>query len=104
MKSLLTRTAVLIAVVAGLTAPALAHPNHKVMGTVSHVSADHLIVKDRDGKDQTVKLTKTTKVTRSKKAFKAADIPVGARVIVTVISHTDYTAKIVEVGAVPASK
>jgi hypothetical protein len=104
MRTRLMTALIAIAVMVGMVAPTLAHPNHKVMGTVSHVSADHVIVKDRAGKDQTIKLTKTTKVTRNKKPFKAADIPVGARVVVTVVSHTDFTAKVVEVGVVPTSK
>jgi hypothetical protein len=82
---------------------ALAHPNHKVLGTVAHVAADHVMVKDRAGKVHTIKLAKTTKVTKSKKAMKAADIPVGARIVATVVSDNDFTAKVIDVGVVPAS-
>lgn len=81
-----------------------AHPNHKIMGTVSMVAADHIMVKDRDAKEHTIKLTKATKVTRARKPFKAADIPVGARVVATVVSHSDLTARIIEVGVVRAAK
>ena len=40
----------------------LAHPDHKVLGTVTMVAADHVMVKDRTGKEHTIKLVKTTKV------------------------------------------
>ena len=83
---------------------ALAHPNHKVMGTVTMVAADHVMVKDKTGKEHTIKLARTTKVTRNKKAMKAADIPVGARIVVTAVSDSDLTAKTIEVGVVPAAK
>lgn len=82
---------------------ALAHPNHKVMGTVTMVAADHLMLKDKAGKEHTIKLVKTTKVTKNKKPMKAADIAVGTRVVVTAVSDSDLTAKVIEVGAAPAS-
>lgn len=83
-----------------LSGAALAHPNHKVLGTVTHVAADHVMVKDRQGKVHTIKLAKTTKVTKDKKAMKAEDIAVGARVVVTAVSDEDMTAKTIEVGVV----
>ena len=82
---------------------ALAHPNHKLMGTVTMVAADRVTLKDRAGKEHTVKLAKTTKVRRNKKPMKAADIKVGARVVATVVSDSDLTAKIIEVGAAQAA-
>ncbi|MDQ3169786.1 MAG: hypothetical protein M3Q55_06585 [Acidobacteriota bacterium] len=87
-----------------MTGVAFAHPNHKVMGTVTMVASDHVMVKTRDGKVHTIKLAKTTKVTKSKKAMKAADIQIGARVVATTISDDDLTAKTIEVGAAPAAK
>ena len=77
-----------------------AHPNHKVMGTVTMIEADHLMLKDRAGKEHHIKLTKTTKITKNKKAFKAADITNGTRVVVTVVSDEDFTATLIEVGVV----
>jgi hypothetical protein len=82
---------------------ALAHPNHKVMGTVTMIAADHVMLKDKAGKEHTIKLAKTTKVTRNKKAMKAGDIKVGTRIVVTAVSDSDLTAKIIEVGAAPAA-
>lgn len=80
---------------------AFAHPNHKIMGTVTMAAADHVMIKTKDGKEHTVKVVKTTKVTREKKAIKAQDIPVGARVVATTVSDENLTAKSIEVGAVP---
>jgi hypothetical protein len=42
----------------------LAHEGHehKVMGTVTMAAADHVMLKDKDGKDVTIKVTKETKV------------------------------------------
>ncbi len=88
----------LVVLVAGSTA--FAHPNHKVMGTVTMAAADHVMIKTKDGKEHTVKVVKTTKVTREKKAMKAKDIPVGARVVATTVSDEDMTAKTIEVGVV----
>ena len=81
---------------------ALAHPNHKIMGTVTMIAADHVMLKDRAGKEFTVKLVKTTKITKNKKTVKATDITNGTRVVITVVSDEDLTAKLIEVGAAPA--
>lgn len=86
-----------------MSGAAFAHPNHKVMGTVTMVAADHVMIKDKAGKEHTIKLAKTTKVTKNKKAMKAADIKVGTRVVVTAVSDNDLTAKVIEVGAAPAA-
>lgn len=83
---------------------ALAHPDHKILGTVTMIAADHVMVKDRDGKEHTIKLVKTTKVTRNKKTIKAADITNGTRVVITVVSDEDMTAKLIEAGAAPAAR
>lgn len=81
---------------------AFAHPNHKIMGTVTMAAADHVMIKTKDGKVHTVKVVKTTKVTREKTPMKAEDIPVGARIVATTVSDEDLTAKTIEVGIVPA--
>ena len=82
----------------------LAHPNHKIMGTVTMIAADHVMLKDRAGKEFTIKLVKTTKVTKNKKTVKASDITNGTRVVITVVSDEDLTAKLIEVGAAPAPR
>ncbi|HEX6323229.1 MAG TPA: hypothetical protein VFZ36_05835 [Vicinamibacterales bacterium] len=86
------------------TGAVLAHPDHKILGTVSTVAAEQLIVRDREGKEHTIRLVKTTKVTRNRKPIKVSDIPARARVVVTVVSDEDFTAKTIEVGIVPAGR
>ena len=79
----------------------LAHEghDHKVLGTVTMAAADHLMVKDRDGKDVTIQVTKATKV-RSKPAMKVEEIKAGTRVVVTARMQKDvYVATLIEVGA-----
>jgi hypothetical protein len=84
----------------------LAHEGHeyKVMGTVTMAAADHVMVKDKDGKDVTARVTKDTKV-KAKPAVKVEEIKVGTRVVVTVVEQKDksLTAKTIEVGAVAAT-
>jgi hypothetical protein len=84
----------------------LAHEGHehKVMGTVTMAAADHVMLKDQDGKDIMVKVTKDTKV-KAKPAVKVAEMKVGTRVVITAVEEKDksMTAKAIEVGATPAA-
>lgn len=99
-------TLLVMAALAGSAgSPLLAHRGHehKVMGTVTMAAADHLMLKDRDGKNITVKVTKETKV-KARPAIKAADIKPGTRVVVTAVEEKDksMTARSIEVGAAPS--
>lgn len=89
----------------GLKGPVLAHEGHahKVMGTVTMAAADHVVLKDRDGKDVTVKVTKATRV-KAKPAMKVEEIKAGTRVVVTALMAKDktLTAQTIEVGVAPA--
>jgi hypothetical protein len=78
--------------------------NHKIMGTVTMAAADHVILKDKDGKDVTVQVTKDTKV-KSKAAMKVEEIKAGTRVVITATKEKDksFKAKAIEVGAMAAS-
>jgi len=84
---------------------ALAHPGHvhKILGTVTMAASDHVMLKDRAGKDVTVKVTKDTKV-RSTPAMKVEEIKAGTRVVITATEGKDssFTATTIEVGAQPA--
>ncbi|MEO7789447.1 MAG: hypothetical protein ABIX28_07705 [Vicinamibacterales bacterium] len=64
----------------------LAHAGHehKVMGTVTMAAADHVILKDKDGKEVMVEVTKGTKV-KAKPAIKVEEIKVGTRVVITAV-------------------
>ena len=108
MKRLLATVLALAVLALGSSAPILAHEGHehKVMGTVTMAAADHVMLKDKDGKDVMIKVTKDTKV-KAKPAVKVEDIKVGSRIVVTAVEEKDksMTAKSIEVGAAaPATK
>jgi hypothetical protein len=78
---------------------------HKVMGTVTMAAADHVMLKDKDGKDVKIRVTGETKI-KATPSVKVQDIRAGTRVVVTAITEKDktMTAKSIEVGAAPAGK
>ena len=78
--------------------------DHKVMGTVTMAAADHVMVKDKEGKEVTVQVTKATKV-KSKPAMTVEQIKVGTRVVITASMEKDKSlkAKTIEVGVAPAA-
>jgi hypothetical protein len=106
MKRLFATVLVLAVLALGSGARLLAHEGHehKVMGTVTMAAADHVMLKDKDGKDVMVKVTKDTKV-KAKPVVKVEEIKVGTRVVVTAVEEKDksMTAKSIEVGAAPAA-
>ena len=77
--------------------------DHKIMGTVTMAAADHVMLKDKDGKDVTVRVTANTKV-KAKPALKVEEIKTGTRVVITAEQQKDksYTAKLIEVGVTAA--
>ena len=86
-----------------------AHPGHehKVLGTVTMVAADHVMVKDKDGKDATVMINKSTKFVRAKKAMKATDMKVGMRIVIAAVTDKDddkSIATVIQLGPDPATK
>ena len=102
-----TAIALVALFVLALTAnAALAHEghDHKIMGTVTMAAADHVMLKDKDGKDVTVKVTKDTKV-KSKPALRVEEIKAGTRVVITATQAKDqsFTAKTIEVGVATAA-
>lgn len=78
--------------------------DHKIMGTITMAAADHLMLKDKDGKAVTIQVTKDTKV-KSKPAVKVEEIKVGTRVVVTATMEKDKSlkAKTIEVGVAPGA-
>jgi hypothetical protein len=77
---------------------------HKVMGTVTLAASDHVMLKDRDGKNVTLKVTKDTKV-KAKPMIKVEEIKAGTRVVITAIEQKDksMTAKTIDVGVTAAA-
>ena len=107
MKKLFATVLALAVLTLGSGMRVLAHEGHehKVMGTVTMAAADHVMLKDKDGKDVMVKVNKDTKV-KAKPAVKVEEIKVGTRIVVTAVEETDksMTAKTIEVGAAPSAK
>jgi len=98
-------TLLAIAVLAvGSRASLLAHEGHqhKIMGTVTMAGVDHVMLKDKDGKDLMVKVTKETKV-KATPAMKVEELKAGTRIVVTAVEEKDksMTAKSIEVGTSP---
>jgi len=96
--------------VAITTGPALlAHPGHehKVLGTVTMAAPDHVMLKDKDGKEHTIQINAATKFTRARKAMSAADMKTGMRVVITAVTDKNddkVMAKVIELGPAPAAK
>ena len=86
--------------VVGLLAlsPAVAaHPGHahKVMGVVSTIHENHLVVKDAKDKETSFTLDVKTKITRGRTALRSSEIKVGDRVVVTYEETKDKNGKTV---------
>ena len=95
--------------IAASTLTLRAHPghDHKVLGTVTMVAADHVMVKDKDGKEATVMINKGTKFVRAKKTMKADDMKVGMRIVITAVTDEDddkSVATVIQLGPAPATK
>lgn len=74
--------------------------NHPVMGTVTAVDTEHLVLKGRDGKTVSIKLTKDTKYLVGEVAAPASDVKVGDRAVVDVAGKEDnLTATQVRLGS-----
>jgi hypothetical protein len=94
----------------GASTAALAHPghDHKVLGTVTMAAADHVMVKDKAGKDVTVYINADTKVVMAKKPAKVEDIKNGMRVVITAVTVKEkdaekLVAKNIELGPPPST-
>ncbi|MCA1586095.1 MAG: hypothetical protein LC791_15450 [Acidobacteria bacterium] len=92
-------------------AAVFAHPGHehKVLGTVTMAASDHVMLKDKEGNDVTLYITKDTKVLKDKKAMKVEDIQTGMRVVITAVTEKEKDkektmAKVIELGAAAATK
>lgn len=108
-RRLILATAAAVVLTIALGGVATAHPGHEhtIMGTVTMAAADHVMLRDKDGKDATVSINKETKFLRSKKAMKVSDVKVGMRIVITAVTDANddkSIAKIIELGPDPATK
>lgn len=72
-------------------------------------ASDHVMLKDKDGKDVTVHITRDTKVLKDKQPMKVEDLKTGMRVVVTAVTEKakdqeKTVAKVIELGAPAATK
>jgi hypothetical protein len=99
---------VAVAIAGALIVPAVARAHtghaHKVMGTVSSVEGNHVMVKTTDGKTVMVMLDAKTTITRGKTKLDAAAVKVGERVVAEGPEEKKMIiAKTVKLGEVPAT-
>lgn len=93
-------------------APASAHPGHahKILGQVTMVAPDHVMVKTVDTKTKqetvvTIAIDDKTKVVRGATAAALADVTVGARVVVDVGTGKEpLTAREIKLSPAPPTK
>ena len=94
-------TLVACAALALIHGRAYGHEGHvsTVIGTVTMAAKDHLMLKDRQDKVVTLRVTKDTKI-KATPAVKVEDIKAGTRVVVTAVEEKDktLTATTIEVG------
>lgn len=99
----------LFAVLVGaLLAPAvpLAHPghDHKLMGTISSIDKNKVVVKTTEGKDMTFEITPLTSFKRGKDKGAQSDLKAGLRVVVNIGDGIEpLKAKEVQYSAAPAT-
>ncbi len=88
--------------------PAVAHEghDHKLLGTVTEITATNVTVRAvKDGALSVIAFAPTTKVTRGRTKLAIGDIKVGDRVVVNIGSgKAPLTAKAVELGGAPTTR
>jgi hypothetical protein len=82
------KTFLFLVLAAALLAPAvpLAHPghDHKLMGTISSMDKNKVVVKTTEGKDMTFEITPLTAFKRGKQKGAGGDLKAGMRVVVNI--------------------
>jgi hypothetical protein len=82
------RTALFLVLAAALLVPAvpLAHPghDHKLMGTITSIDKNKVVVKTTEGKDMTFEITPLTTFKRGKQRGAQGDLKAGLRVVVNI--------------------
>jgi hypothetical protein len=68
------------------TAAPLAHPghDHKLMGTISSIDKNKVVVKTTEGKEMTFEITPITSFKRGKQKGTQGDLKAGMRVVVNI--------------------
>ncbi len=96
-----TFTALVLALTLGASTALLAHEghDHKVLGTVTAITAAKLTVKTQDGKSVIVATDAKTAVARGTAKVELAAMKVGDRVVIDVGDGSKMLAKSIKLGA-----
>lgn len=74
-----------------------------VMGTIGTLDTEHIVVKDREGKTVSIRLTKDTKCQKGDTPAAVGDLKVGDRVVIDVTGAQDsLTATEIRFGKAPS--
>jgi hypothetical protein len=102
----MTRRHMILGVLAVLvvgTAPAAAHDDYRIIGTIAKVTAKTLDVRQtKDGKTISMRTDEATIVTRDKKKVGAAELKTGASVVVDARGDSLADLVVLEVRLVPS--
>ena len=95
-----------LAIAAALVLPSVARAHgahiHKVVGTVSTIDGNHVMVKTTDGKTVMVMLNAKTKITQGKAKADAAALKAGSRLVAEGTEDKGVvTATVVQIGTAP---
>lgn len=72
-----------------------------LMGAVTHSAANHVMLTTTGGREVHVAITPDTNIVRGSDRMRGADIPTGARVVVTLMSQDEpYVAEDIDVGRI----
>src|SRR5438105_4168430 len=89
MKMRRTGLAVTILLAFSMTLYAHGGKSHDVLGTITTIDDDHVVVKATDGHEVTIHITKDTKFSKGSKSASRNDLKAGTRVVV----HTTENGK-----------
>ena len=81
-----------------------AHDEFRIIGTLTRVQAQEIDVKQKDNKTITIKVDKSTSVTRDKKEVPATELKSGRSVVVTAFGDDESDLLAAEVRLVPDIK
>ncbi len=103
----MTRRLMIAGVLAGLIvgmAPAAAHDDYRIIGTITNVTANTLDVKQtKDGKTISMATDEATLVTRDKKKVSATELKAGLSVVVDASGDSLEDLVVLEIRIVPSA-
>jgi hypothetical protein len=98
---MIRRIAFPVALALVIAAPALAHDQFRIIGTVITPEAHSLSLKTKDGKTLSVRLVAETVIWRDEKKGTAADLKAGANVVIDAWGDSEDETDAVSVRIVP---